>query len=257
MGVTPTPGCGTTDGLASSVSLIPVHGFTQPLSLRHMLTRIICLHRILGRRALQSYLLMFIHSSPALQPDHDYEKILERALNSYTLGEHVAPHWALGKVLKWRPMNVGNMSKPLGPDVDVPSPLLNVKGSNARSIGMYKVYGTTVEAVVGGVFHQFVSARIMCWGLRGFRSWRISCRVYRVELLPIGYSTPVSYPIFASQVASTVCTRDTTSTHWRSASVWAALKGLFSGDECTPVLGLIVSLLAHEVIDALLSSLCA
>ena len=34
---------------------------------------------------------MFVHSSPALQPDHDYEKIAERALNSYALGEHVAP----------------------------------------------------------------------------------------------------------------------------------------------------------------------
>ena len=65
---------------------------------------------------------MFVHSSPALQADHDYEKIAERALNSYALGEHVAPHWDLGRVLKWRPMNVGNMSKPLGPDVDVPDP---------------------------------------------------------------------------------------------------------------------------------------
>ncbi len=53
-------------------------------------------------------------------------------------------------------MNVGNMSRPLGPDVEVPSLLANVKGDNARSVGMYKVHGSTVEAVVGGVFHQFV-----------------------------------------------------------------------------------------------------
>lgn len=107
---------------------------------------------------LQSYLLMFVHSAPALQPEHDYEKIVERALNSYTLGEHVAAPWALGKVLKWRPMNVGSLSKPLGPDVDVPGPLQSLERANARSIGMYKVHGTAVEAVVGGVFHQFVRA---------------------------------------------------------------------------------------------------
>lgn len=109
-----------------------------------------------GRRVLQSYLLMFIHSSPSLPPNEDYERILEYTLNTYALGEHVAPKWELGKVLKWKPMNVGNMSKPLGPDVEVPSLLANVRGENARSVGMYKVHGSTVEAVVGGVFHQFV-----------------------------------------------------------------------------------------------------
>ena len=100
---------------------------------------------------------MFIHSSPALQPDHDFEKLTLHALNTYTLGEHVSPNWRLGKVVKWKPMNVGNLSRPLGPDADVPAPLATVTGEASRSIGMYKVHGTTVEAVVGGVFHQFVS----------------------------------------------------------------------------------------------------
>ncbi|KAI0819863.1 hypothetical protein BC628DRAFT_1331750 [Trametes gibbosa] len=108
-----------------------------------------------GTRVLQSYLLMFVHSSPALQPEHNYERILERALNTYVLGEHVAPKWAIGKVLKWRPMNVGNFSKPLGPDVDVPSPFETLERDGARGIGMYKVHGTAVEAIVGGIFHQF------------------------------------------------------------------------------------------------------
>ncbi|KAI0772996.1 hypothetical protein BD413DRAFT_712102 [Trametes elegans] len=108
-----------------------------------------------GRRVLQSYLLMFIHSSPAYRPEHDYDLILERTLNTYVLGEHVAPKWEIGKVLKWRPMNVGNLSKPLGPGVDVPNPFLNLEGERARGVGMYKVHGTTVEAIVGGIFHQF------------------------------------------------------------------------------------------------------
>ena len=133
---------------------------------------------------------MFIHSSPALQPDHDYEKILAHALNTYTLGEHVAPHWEIGKVLKWRPMNVGNMSKPLGPEVEVPTPLANVQGRNARSIGMYKVHGTTVEAVVGGVFHQFVRVSpssslyhplLMRGSLQG---GAVSHRLFHTRLLP-------------------------------------------------------------------------
>lgn len=116
-----------------------------------------------GRRVLQSYLLMFIHSSPALRPDHDYEKFILHALNTYTLGELVAPKWELGKVTKWKPMNVGNLSRPLGPDDDAPSPFADVKADNARSIGMYKVHGTTVEAVVGGVFHQFVRVSSSIW----------------------------------------------------------------------------------------------
>lgn len=82
--------------------------------------------------------------------------IMERALNTYVLGEHVAPQWSLGKVLKWRPMNVGSFSVPLGPDVDTPSPLVGLSSDNARGVGLYKVLGTTVEAVAGGVFHQFV-----------------------------------------------------------------------------------------------------
>ncbi|EJF59875.1 hypothetical protein DICSQDRAFT_64192 [Dichomitus squalens LYAD-421 SS1] len=123
-----------------------------------------------GRRVLQSYLLMFIHSSPALQPEHDYEKLALRALNTYTLGEHIAPNWRLGKVIKWKPMNVGNLSRPLGPDADVPAPLANATGDAVRSIGMYKVHGTTVEAVVGGVFHQFGGA--------------VAHRLFHTRLLP-------------------------------------------------------------------------
>ncbi|PIL28896.1 hypothetical protein GSI_08942 [Ganoderma sinense ZZ0214-1] len=87
-----------------------------------------------GRRVLQSYLLMFIHSSPALRPDHDFEKFISHALNTYTLGELVAPKWELGKVTKWKPMNVGSLSRPLGPDDDIPSPFADVKADNARSI---------------------------------------------------------------------------------------------------------------------------
>ena len=175
---------------------------------------------------LQSYLLMFVHSSPALQPDHDYEKIAERALNSYALGEHVAPHWDLGRVLKWRPMNVGNMSKPLGPDVDVPDPLLNAHGSQARSIGMYKVYGTTVEAVVGGVLHQFV--RTVVCSTTSLYSPELYC--YRVVPSRTDYSTLAFYRTFAFPAPSVGYMLDTTSMLWKFVSAWAALRHPYSDD---------------------------
>lgn len=112
-----------------------------------------------GRRVLQSYLLLFIHSSPALNTSHDYERIAERVLNTYVLGEYVGPHWKLGKVMKWTPAT---------PSVNLAGDQTEVVelGRDAiRSVGLYKVEGTTVQAVVGGVFHQFVSANFVTKGV--------------------------------------------------------------------------------------------
>lgn len=99
-----------------------------------------------GRRVLKTYLLLFLNSSPALKASHDFEYIQDRALNTYVLGEYVAPQWQLGKVLKWTPATTnGGILDPttIGRDA-------------SRSVGLYKVQGTAVEAAVGGVFHQFV-----------------------------------------------------------------------------------------------------
>lgn len=100
---------------------------------------------------LQSYLLIFIHSSQALKPTHDYEALMERALNTYVLGECVGPQWQLGKVMKWTPATT---SPNLAND---PTSVVELGREASRSIGLYKVEGTAVEALVGGVFHQFVS----------------------------------------------------------------------------------------------------
>lgn len=35
-------------------------------------------------------------------------------------------------------------------------PQMGVKGVGSGQIGLHKVLGTTVEAIVGGVYHQFV-----------------------------------------------------------------------------------------------------
>ncbi|KAF9240462.1 hypothetical protein BU15DRAFT_87667 [Melanogaster broomeanus] len=72
------------------------------------------------------------HRSP-----HDYDLVVSRALNTYLLGEHIAPRWSLGRVLRWVPT--------------VSQDTLRVN----QSVGLYKIMGEAVQAVVGGVYHQF------------------------------------------------------------------------------------------------------
>lgn len=99
------------------------------------------LHLNLGRRVLGAYFLTFLHSCPNVNSGADYSNITSNALNTYTLGEHVGREWGIGKVLRWRYM------------VD---PQMIARGVDNRHIGLHKVLGTTVEAIVGGVYHQFV-----------------------------------------------------------------------------------------------------
>ena len=84
---------------------------------------------------------MFLHSCPNVNSGADYANITSNSLNTYTLGEHVGREWGIGKVLRWKSM------------VD---PQMGVKGVGSGQIGLHKVLGTTVEAIVGGVYHQFV-----------------------------------------------------------------------------------------------------
>ena len=72
----------------------------------------------------------------------DYDLIAYRALYTNLLGEHVGRKWDLSRAMVWTPA--------------VP----DAKRRNMRSaaeIGLYKVQGTTVEGIMGGIFHQFVS----------------------------------------------------------------------------------------------------
>lgn len=84
---------------------------------------------------------MFLHSCPNVNSGADYTNITSNALNTYTLGENVGREWGIGKVLRWKSM------------VD---PQMAAKGADKGHIGLHKVLGTTVEAIVGGVYHQFV-----------------------------------------------------------------------------------------------------
>lgn len=108
----------------------------------------------IGRRVLQTYLLLFLHDASSLRPAHEYELIAERTLNTYVLGEYLAPRWNLGKVLKWTPATNALAASASG-DRNLKAVLEKLGPENGRSIGLYKVQGTAVEAIVGGVFHQF------------------------------------------------------------------------------------------------------
>jgi len=93
---------------------------------------------VTGRRTLDAYLLLFLQGLPAAA-GHDHERITNRVLNTHCVGEHVAPHWGLQDVMRWVPPRAAD------------------SGLDGRAAGVHKVAGTMVEAVVGGVLHQFVS----------------------------------------------------------------------------------------------------
>jgi hypothetical protein len=82
-------------------------------------------------------MLLFLQGLPAAA-EHDHSRIAARVLNTHGLGEHVA-HWRLQDVMRWNPPRAGD------------------PGLDGKAAGLHKVAGTMVEAVVGGVLHQFVS----------------------------------------------------------------------------------------------------
>ncbi|KAF7967782.1 hypothetical protein HWV62_33011 [Athelia sp. TMB] len=127
----------------------------------------------LGRRVMHTYTSLFLLSSPALNASHDVELIASRALNTYALGQHVAPRMHLGRALRWRPTVNPEVSKraqfkfptPAPGQADAPQVLdpelaaaLHSHPALMRSTGLYKVMGECVQAVIGGAYHQFGGA---------------------------------------------------------------------------------------------------
>ena len=90
----------------------------------------------IGRRVAQAYLHLFLDNSVHIH-NHDSSTIAARALHPHALGEHVAPVWNIEHALRWTP------SQP-------PFPAL------IHSVGLYKVHGEAVQAILGAVFYQFV-----------------------------------------------------------------------------------------------------
>lgn len=105
--------------------------------------------------------MLFLQSSPAARPDHNFELISDRTLNTYGLGQYVAPKWQLGRVLRWQPAvkpAIRNRSDVPnnGDDRDL-ALALRSHPALVKSVGLYKVMGEGVQALIGGVYHQFVS----------------------------------------------------------------------------------------------------
>ena len=95
---------------------------------------------------LSAYLQLFLHSSSVLQPSEDVEAIMKATLDTNYLGEHVGPEWGVGRVIRWMP------SAPADKRADMHE-LADVR----RQVGLYKVQGEAVEAIIGGIYFQFVS----------------------------------------------------------------------------------------------------
>ncbi|CAK5272217.1 unnamed protein product, partial [Mycena citricolor] len=116
----------------------------------------------MGRRVLESYLLILLASSPKLKPSHDLQDIVSRVLNTYFLGQHIGSQWGLGRVMRWTPTVAASM-------LEEGSPLNKEK--ILKDVGLYKVQGDAVTAVVGGIFQQFGAS--------------VAHRVFHTRMLPL------------------------------------------------------------------------
>jgi hypothetical protein len=117
----------------------------------------------IGRRVLESYYLLFVHEAAQGRTHYDYDRLTSRALNTYFLGEHVAPRWSLGRVLLWvptAPKETLRTAQTQHPDSELDEALKASSGI-AKSVGLYKVMGEAVQAVMGGVYHQFVCVQLL------------------------------------------------------------------------------------------------
>ncbi|KAG6910744.1 hypothetical protein DXG01_008276 [Tephrocybe rancida] len=100
--------------------------------------------QFVGRRVMESYLLLMLNSSKSLRSTPDIDEVVARTLNSYTLGETVGSNWGLGRAMRWTPSVAARLLK---------------KGADQRellrAVGLYKIQGDAVSAIMGGVFFQF------------------------------------------------------------------------------------------------------
>lgn len=125
-----------------------------------------------GRRVMSTYLLLFLHhattrlssssSSHLVSPSSsqfDFDAINYRATYTALIGERVGRAWDLPRSLLWTPP-VSNSTSSIEDRVG--------NASRSWAPGLYKVQGTTVEAIIGGIYHQFVRTFYFALFLRSF-----------------------------------------------------------------------------------------
>jgi len=113
----------------------------------------------IGRRVISAYLQLFLHSSSALHPSTDVDAIMSSTLNTNILGEYVGPEWGVGRVIRWQPAAPAHKLADMDKQKDI-----------RRQVGLYKVQGEAVEAILGGIYFQFGAV--------------VAQRVFHTRLLP-------------------------------------------------------------------------
>lgn len=100
---------------------------------------------------------------------------MSRTLNSYVIGEHVGSVWGLGRMLRWTPTVAANK---LRPDEDQRDLL--------KSVGLYKIQGEAVAAVIGGIYQHFVRSTMPLHKhfLMPKQGGSVAHRVFHTRLLP-------------------------------------------------------------------------
>jgi hypothetical protein len=115
-----------------------------------------------GRRVLSAYMHAFLASLPYSQRSNlNAEELAAKVLNTYSLGEFVAADWQLGRVVRWTPPEAG-LEAHREPGDSFDDRRRHQVGEDGKRVwrgtaGYYKVTGTTVEAIIGGIFHEHVS----------------------------------------------------------------------------------------------------
>ncbi|TFK49476.1 hypothetical protein OE88DRAFT_1633124 [Heliocybe sulcata] len=125
----------------------------------------------LGRRVIEMYTMLFLDSVPPslLPPGLEFDVTAAQMLKTHLLGEHVARDWNIWTELRWVP----NLPRPVGARRDRETDgqdreaeqeefrrqLATLEGVERakmmRYVGLYKVAGLAVEAIAGGIYHQF------------------------------------------------------------------------------------------------------
>ncbi|KAG6844865.1 hypothetical protein H0H87_002988 [Tephrocybe sp. NHM501043] len=131
------------------------------------------------RRVMESYLLLMLNASHNMRPGVNVDEVVARTLNSYTLGETVGSKWALGRVMRWTPSVAARLLKKESDQKEL-----------LRSVGLYKVQGDAVSALVGGVFFQFGGS--------------VAHRLFHTRILPhlIGKGLPLPFDQDAKSISN-------------------------------------------------------
>ncbi|CAE6376382.1 unnamed protein product [Rhizoctonia solani] len=152
----------------------------------------------IGRRVLNAYLMTFFHAHTTLTPtppltqppsdppadlkisqlpspndtlEQNFDNLSQLVLHTRALGEHVGAAWQLERVMRWVP------------NFDHHTSATGIRTDEGGSSGLYKIRGTTVEAVVGGVFYQF-------GGVAAHRLFHTRVLPHLTFLLPTEYRKP-------------------------------------------------------------------